>query len=77
MSVTIVKDCVDYRDERYHPEAMRQMADRMGASGIDYQELMDDLAGMLVDIVSKTTLIHDSRLIFNAIYRVRASQVLK
>lgn len=51
MSVTIIEDCVGYRDERCHLEAMRQMADQMGASGIDYQELLDDLAGLLGDVV--------------------------
>jgi hypothetical protein len=43
MGVTIVEDCVGYRDESCHLETMRQMADHMGASGITYQELMDDL----------------------------------
>jgi nicotinamidase-related amidase len=51
MAVTIVEDCVGYRDECCHLETMRQMADQMGASGIDYQELMDDLAGLLGDVV--------------------------
>jgi nicotinamidase-related amidase len=43
MSVTIVEDCVGYRDEYCHLEAMRQMADQMEASRISYHELMDDL----------------------------------
>ena len=51
MSVTIIEDCVGYRDEHCHHEAMRQMADMMGALGTDYQELMDDLAGLLGDVV--------------------------
>jgi nicotinamidase-related amidase/alkylated DNA repair dioxygenase AlkB len=51
MSVTIIEDCVGYRDERCHREAMRQMADNLGANGIDCQELLDDLAGLLGDVV--------------------------
>ena len=51
MSVTIVEDCVGYRDERCHREAMRQMADMMGANGVLREELMDDLAGLLGDVV--------------------------
>lgn len=51
MSVTIIEDCVGYRDERCHREAMRQMADSLGANGIDCQELLDDFAGLLGDIV--------------------------
>lgn len=51
MSVTIIEDCVGYRDESCHSDAMRQMADSLGANGIDYQELLDDLAGLLGDVV--------------------------
>ena len=51
MSVTIIEDCVGYLDESCHREAMRQMADGLGANGIDYAELLDDLAGLLGDIV--------------------------
>lgn len=51
LQVTIIEDCLGYNDELCHVEAMRQMADDMGANGIDCQELRDDLAGLLGDVV--------------------------
>lgn len=45
--VTIVEDCVGYQEDRIHEEAMRQMADVMGAFGITSSELIDDLDGIL------------------------------
>ncbi|KAL9624256.1 MAG: hypothetical protein Q9160_001503 [Pyrenula sp. 1 TL-2023] len=45
--VTIVEDCVGYQEDRLHEEAMRQMADVMGAFGITSSELIDDLDGIL------------------------------
>lgn len=51
LQVTIIEDCLGYNDESCHVEAMRQMADDMGADGIDCQELRDDLAGLLGDVV--------------------------
>ncbi|EXJ88808.1 hypothetical protein A1O3_01872 [Capronia epimyces CBS 606.96] len=51
LQVTIVEDCLGFKDEKCHVEAMRQMADHMGASGVDCQELRDDLAGLLGDVV--------------------------
>ncbi|EXJ94825.1 hypothetical protein A1O1_03223 [Capronia coronata CBS 617.96] len=51
LQVTIVEDCLGFNDEKCHVEAMRQMADHMGANGIDCQELRDDLAGLLGDVV--------------------------
>lgn len=48
--VTVIEDCLGYLDETCHVEAMRQMADNMGASGIDCQELRDDTAGLLGDV---------------------------
>lgn len=51
LKVTIVEDCLGYNDEMCHIEAVRQMADHMGASGVDCQELRDDLAGLLGDII--------------------------
>ncbi|KAL9114772.1 MAG: hypothetical protein Q9227_001452 [Pyrenula ochraceoflavens] len=53
--VTIVEDCVGFRDGRCHIEAMRQMADMMGAFGITSSELIDDLDGVLSDEVEEAT----------------------
>ncbi|KAL2407849.1 hypothetical protein ABEF92_008528 [Exophiala dermatitidis] len=47
LQVTVVEDCLGFNDEKCHVEAMRQMADHMGANGVDCQELRDDLAGLL------------------------------
>lgn len=51
LQVCVVEDCLGYINEDCHTEAMRHMADNMGANGIDCQELRDDLAGLLGDIV--------------------------
>ena len=51
LEVTLIEDCLGYLDPKCHLEAMRQMADDMGASGVDYQELMDDLSGLLGDVI--------------------------
>lgn len=51
LQVTIIEDCLGYNDESCHIEAVRQMADDMGAKGIDSQELRDDLAGLLGDVI--------------------------
>jgi nicotinamidase-related amidase/alkylated DNA repair dioxygenase AlkB len=55
LSVTIIEDCVGYRNEECHKEAMRQMADGMGAEGVELQELVDDLNGDLGDVVTEDT----------------------
>jgi nicotinamidase-related amidase/alkylated DNA repair dioxygenase AlkB len=55
LSVTIIEDCVGYRNEACHQEAMRQMADGMGAEGVELQELVDDLNGDLGDVVTEDT----------------------
>lgn len=55
LEVTIIEDCVGYRNAKRHEAAMRQMADAMGVNGIDYQELMDDLHGNLGDVVTAST----------------------
>jgi nicotinamidase-related amidase/alkylated DNA repair dioxygenase AlkB len=55
LEVTIIEDCVGYRNAKCHEEAMRQMADAMGVNGTDYQELMDDLHGNLGDVVTAST----------------------
>ncbi|KIW61605.1 hypothetical protein PV05_01706 [Exophiala xenobiotica] len=51
LHVTIVEDCLGYIDGACHFEAVRQMADSMGAEGVDCQELRDDLAGLLGDVI--------------------------
>jgi nicotinamidase-related amidase/alkylated DNA repair dioxygenase AlkB len=55
LSVTIIEDCVGYRNETCHQEAMRQMADGMGAEGVELQELVDDLNGDLGDVITEDT----------------------
>jgi nicotinamidase-related amidase/glutathione S-transferase len=47
-AVTILEDCVGYRSEARHTEAMRLMADFLGASGITSGELMEELSGQRV-----------------------------
>lgn len=53
-NVTLIEDCLGYRDEDCHIAAMRDMADGLGARGIDFQELMDDLAGLLGDVIDES-----------------------
>ncbi|MCJ1365387.1 hypothetical protein MMC16_004508 [Acarospora aff. strigata] len=43
--ITVVEDCLGYRDEGRHMEAMRQMADVMGVDGITSAELVEDITG--------------------------------
>lgn len=42
LSVTVVEDCLGYRSEEKHEDAMRQMADIMGVNGVDSEEIFDD-----------------------------------
>ena len=42
-SVTLVEDCLGFRDFQRHQEAMRRMADILGAAGITAQELIQEL----------------------------------
>lgn len=42
LSVTVVEDCLGYRSEEKHEDAMRQMADIMGVNGIDSDEIFED-----------------------------------
>jgi hypothetical protein len=53
MEVTLVEDCLGYIDPRCYDEAVRQMADDMGAAGTDFNELMDDLSGLLGDVIKE------------------------
>lgn len=42
-SVTLVEDCLGFRDFQRHQEAMRRMADILGATGITASELIQEL----------------------------------
>lgn len=42
LSVTVVEDCLGYRSEEKHEDAMRQMADIMGVNGVDSEEIFED-----------------------------------
>ena len=43
--VTVVEDCLGYRSEAKHLDAMRQMADLLGVSGIDSEEIIAEAGG--------------------------------
>ena len=45
INVVLVEDCLGYRSEDKHVEAIRQMADIMGADGVDSEELIAKAAG--------------------------------
>lgn len=45
LQVTVVENCLGYRNEDKHEEAMRQMADIMGVHGIDSEEIIEEAGG--------------------------------
>ena len=45
LQVTVVEDCLGYRNEDKHEEAMQQMADIMGVYGIDSEEIIEESGG--------------------------------
>ena len=45
LQVTIVEDCLGYRSEDKHEEALRQMADIMGVQGTDSEEIIEESGG--------------------------------
>ena len=45
LNVTVVEDCLGYRSEAKHEDAMRQMADIMGVNGIDSEEIIQESGG--------------------------------
>lgn len=45
LEVTVVEDCLGYRNEEKHDEAMRQMADIMGVQSIDSEEVINESGG--------------------------------
>ncbi|KAL9623944.1 MAG: hypothetical protein Q9204_007912, partial [Flavoplaca sp. TL-2023a] len=46
MEVTVIEDCLGYRSEDKHVEAMRQMADIMGVNGVDSEEIIEESGGI-------------------------------
>ncbi|KAL8948316.1 MAG: hypothetical protein Q9222_005486 [Ikaeria aurantiellina] len=46
MNVTVIEDCLGYRSEDKHEEAMRQMADIMGVNGVDSEEIIEESGGI-------------------------------
>lgn len=45
LQVTLIEDCLGYRSEKKHLEALRQMADIMGVHGIDSEEIIEESGG--------------------------------
>ena len=45
LQVTLIEDCLGYRSEEKHLEALRQMADIMGIHGIDSEEIIEESGG--------------------------------
>lgn len=45
LQVTVVEDCLGYRSEDKHEEALRQMADIMGVHGTDSEEIIGESGG--------------------------------
>ena len=45
LQVTLVEDCLGYRSEDKHEEALRQMADIMGVHGTDSEEIIEESGG--------------------------------
>ena len=52
--VTVVEDCLGYRSENMHVDAMRTMADLLGVSGIDSEEIIEDARGLQLPEVNKS-----------------------
>ena len=48
LDVSIVEDCLGYRNELRHDEAVRQMADVMGVNGTDSEEIIEESGGHLI-----------------------------
>ncbi|KAL9008479.1 MAG: hypothetical protein Q9173_006400 [Seirophora scorigena] len=45
MAVTVIEDCLGYRSEDKHDEALRQMADIMGVHAVDSEEIIEGTGG--------------------------------
>ncbi|KKK14417.1 hypothetical protein P175DRAFT_0435033 [Aspergillus ochraceoroseus IBT 24754] len=52
-SVTLIEDCLGYRNFSRHEEAMRCMADIYGANGITSQELLEELDWQETDCIAR------------------------
>lgn len=52
-SVTLVEDCLGYREFDRHREAMRRMADILGATGLETQELIQELDYEETDAIAR------------------------
>ncbi|KAJ5593940.1 uncharacterized protein N7459_000148 [Penicillium hispanicum] len=52
-SVTLIEDCLGYRDFQRHREAMRRMADILGATGLTAQELTQELDWQETDAIAR------------------------
>ncbi|KAJ5120240.1 hypothetical protein N7448_010909 [Penicillium atrosanguineum] len=52
-SVTLIEDCLGYRDFQRHQEAMRRMADVLGATGSTAQELAQELDWDETDAIAR------------------------
>ena len=45
--VSVIEDCLGYRSEARHIEAMRKMADELGVYGVDSEEIMNEAGGQV------------------------------
>ncbi|KAJ5288913.1 hypothetical protein N7478_001943 [Penicillium angulare] len=52
-SVTLIEDCLGYREFGRHREAMRRMADILGATGLSAQELYQELDWAETDAIAQ------------------------
>ncbi|KAE8153158.1 hypothetical protein BDV25DRAFT_42680 [Aspergillus avenaceus] len=52
-SVTLIEDCLGFRDFARHEEAMRRMADIFGANGITTDELYEELDWQETDAIAR------------------------
>ena len=48
LGVTVIEDCLGYRSEDKHEDAMRQMADIMGVDGVDSEEIIEEAGGRVL-----------------------------
>ncbi|KAK2747980.1 hypothetical protein FQN57_001571 [Myotisia sp. PD_48] len=55
LSITLIEDCLGYRSFAKHKEAMRRMADIMGANGVTSGEIMQGQDGSIIPVGSPTT----------------------
>ncbi|KAJ5884753.1 hypothetical protein N7495_009263 [Penicillium taxi] len=52
-TVTLIEDCLGYRDWDRHKEAMRRMADQFGATGLTADELLQELDWHMTDVIAE------------------------